>query len=143
MRQASGLKIPGILFLAYPFIEIFGFILVCRWIGVLGALVLLVATTVLGSYVLRRAGFQRQQGAMLQMMLQPQSLLQAIAGFLLVLPGFFTDILGLLLLLPFIRQLFMRRVSTFKPQSGSSAANDHQAKGATIEGEYWQEKDDK
>ena len=54
-----------------------------------------------------------------------------LAGFLLLLPGFFTDFLGLLLLLPPIQNLITLRLLPYlRFQRGQGAG------GETFEGEY-------
>lgn len=139
MRHVSGIKLPGILFLAYPFIEIIIFVLVCRLIGVLGALVLFAITTAFGSYLLRRSGFSRNMGPLALLQLQSANMFRVFAGFLLVLPGFFTDALGLLLLLPWSQRFFLHKVMRVNRPSGAAASDSRSQNGTTIEGEYWRE----
>ena len=136
------------LFLAFPFLEIAGFIIVGDMIGLLPTIALIIATSVLGLLLLRRQGFkaleqmyqQRQTGPTLvnEMVEGP---FVVIAGFLLLLPGFITDLLGLLLLLPWVRTAilgWMQRKGMVPPERNESAAQSHR----TLEGEYWHDEDD-
>jgi UPF0716 protein FxsA len=102
--------------LALPFLELAVFIAVAGTIGFLWAVTLQVAASLAGGMVLRHAGgnhIARVRVAMGQGMGQAGfTALQAdsagtmtlLAGILLVIPGFITDVLGLLLLLAPLRR---------------------------------------
>ena len=106
------------LFLGIPIIEIALFVTVGSWLGLWGTLAIVLGTGVLGLSVIRGQGLQaatdiRREANMLQNPARPlaDGVLVALAGVLLVLPGFLTDTLGLLLLLPPMRRLVMAAVS--------------------------------
>jgi UPF0716 protein FxsA len=99
--------IPFIAFFLYVYIEISIFIQVAHVLGVLLTLILVIFTSVIGMSLVRNQGFknflimQQKMAAgesPAEEMIKSVSLI--IAGLLLILPGFFTDFLGLLLLLP-------------------------------------------
>ncbi len=101
--------------LALPLIEIAGFVVVGRQIGVLPTLGLVVATGILGALLLRIQGF----GVMTRIRKETEAgrdpsrdlahgLMVLLAGLLLLIPGFVTDIFGLLLFLPPVRDLAWR-----------------------------------
>ncbi len=100
-----------LLFLALPFIEIAGFVIVGQEIGVLPTLGLVILTAILGFSLLRRQGLsllnqmkaESAAGRMPQKEIIHGTLL-IFAGILLIIPGFFTDIIGLLLFIPLIRE---------------------------------------
>jgi UPF0716 protein FxsA len=101
-----------------PVLEIFVFIEVAREIGWLLALVILVGTSVLGAQLLRiqgRAAIERVSLAVSQRRAPGRAALDGVLGFLggvlLVIPGFVTDALGVLLLLPPTRLLTRRWLS--------------------------------
>jgi UPF0716 protein FxsA len=106
-----------IFLLALPLIEIAGFVLVGREIGVLATMALVLASALLGSILLRWQGFGviarirrdidagRHPGRQLA-----HGVMILIAAILLIIPGFFTDIVGLLLFLPPVRDLGWRLV---------------------------------
>jgi UPF0716 protein FxsA len=101
-----------------PLIELLAFIEVAREIGWLAAIVLLIATSLLGAQLLRsqaRAAIERVSLAVAGRGPSAGAAIDGALGFLgavlLVIPGFVTDALGVLLLLPFTRRLVHRRVS--------------------------------
>jgi UPF0716 protein FxsA len=96
--------------LTLPVIEIAGFILVGERLGVVVTISLTVATAVAGLATIRlqggslvaraRAAFARDEPPLVEAI---EGLALALAGVLLVVPGFFTDLLGALLLVPPLR----------------------------------------
>lgn len=103
------------LFLIVPIIEIGLFIVIGQAIGLVPTLLGVVVTAVIGSMIIRRQGLsliseiQRhmQAGALPAGQLF-EGLLLGIAGALLMTPGYFTDLMGFLLLIPPIRALIYR-----------------------------------
>jgi len=102
---------------ALPFMELAVFIAVAGAIGLLWALSLLLATSVAGALVLRHAGgnhiarvrIAMGQGNVTALQADSAGSLTLLAGILLLIPGFITDLLGLLLLLaPLRRALAVR-----------------------------------
>ena len=101
-----------ILFLVVlPVAEIGVIILVGRAIGALATFLLLLATTLVGAWLLRHEGTRawRSFRADLAGSRPPgnaatDGLLVLIGGLLMVLPGFITDVIGLLMVLPVTRR---------------------------------------
>lgn len=104
----------GIALLILIFAEIFSIFFIIKLIGGLAALGLMILAFMLGSFLMKRSaglsqlllagGILRTGGRislyqMLYQMLYPIRI--PIAAFLLMLPGFFSDLIALLLLLPF------------------------------------------
>ncbi len=136
------------IFVSVPIIEITLFIQVGGLIGLLPTLLIVIATAIAGTALMRHQGMQAL--ARLQTRLEAggdpsgpiaHGALILVAGVLLLTPGFFTDTLGLLLLVPALRDRLIawgaKRVTvrTFgfgsaKPQSRPSPGPD------TIEAEY-------
>ncbi len=110
----SPLKVLIILFIAIPIIEIYLLIKVGSVIGAIPTILIIIGTAVLGAYLLRAQGIstlnrvqnslQRGEIPALEMM---EGLVLLICGALLLTPGFFTDLLGFLALIPVIRQAFV------------------------------------
>lgn len=76
-----------------------------------------------------------------------KSVALVLAGFLLILPGFFTDFIGLLLLLPPVQKLFVMRliphIRFSQTGNGFSAGrNNPFQQGDTFEGEFQRKQDD-
>ncbi len=106
-----------LLFLALPFVEIAGFVIVGKEIGVLPTLGLIILSAVLGFSLLRRQGLSllNQMKAESAAGRTPEKAiihgtLLIFAGILLIIPGFLTDIIGLLLFIPFVRDLIWNHV---------------------------------
>lgn len=105
-----------LLFLALPFVEIAGFVIVGKEIGVLATLGLIILSAVLGFSLLRRQGLSllNQMKAETAAGRAPQreiihGTMLILAGILLIIPGFLTDIIGLLLFIPFVRDVIWNR----------------------------------
>lgn len=95
------------------FIEIALFIIVGKMIGVINTLLLVGLTSVLGILIARKQGVQsvRKIRNSLSEGVPPgvaiiEAFLTFLGGILLVSPGFFTDFIGCLLVIPFTRQMF-------------------------------------
>jgi UPF0716 protein FxsA len=110
------------LFVVVPLVEIYVIIQVGQAIGALPTIALLVADSVLGWYLLRsqgRAAWRRFNTAIEQARVPAREVLDGIlvvfGGALLLTPGFVTDVLGILFLLPptraLVRRLLARRVA--------------------------------
>lgn len=111
------MRVFAFLFLLFPLIELAVLIKVGSVIGVFPTLLLLVATALLGSFMLRIAGVAtawRARERLARGELPEQEMLEglmiAVGGGLLLLPGFISDLFGLLCIIPFTRRLIIRRV---------------------------------
>ena len=107
-------KLIKFFILALPLLEIAGFIVVGDVIGIIPTLLLIIGTTLLGGALLRRAGFsalmnmQQQHGRQSPTKVFCEGPLLMLAGFLLLLPGFITDTMGLIVLIPGVRRGIVR-----------------------------------
>jgi len=94
--------------LMLPFVEIAVFVAVALKLGVLAALALTILTSLAGMAIVRNAGqgeIARVRDAfgdrtIRRLELNGTGVLTVLGGFLLVIPGFVTDVLGALLLFP-------------------------------------------
>lgn len=139
-----------ILFFTVPLFEIWLLIKVGGWIGAIPTIGLVVFTAVLGALLLRSQGFgilHRARRMMAHGELPAMELLEgvvlAVSGVLLLAPGFFTDTLGFLLLIPPLRRravlwLLARSQIVDRPPPPGGERNQGPR---TIEGEFWREKD--
>lgn len=113
-------------FIVVPVIEITILIKVGGLLGVLNTILLLIGISVVGAWLTRLQGFlilSRLKESLSRGVLPSQELLDGAmilaAGVLLIVPGFFTDILGLILLLPPTRALIRYILKrSFKVNSG-------------------------
>lgn len=111
------MRIFMLLFLLFPILELTVLISVGSAIGVLPTIALVIATSIFGGLMLRIAGITtawraRERLARGEMPDQEvlQGLMMAVGGALLLLPGFISDAIGLLCLLPFTRRKLVERV---------------------------------
>jgi UPF0716 protein FxsA len=142
-----------ILFLLVPLIEIYFLIQVGEEIGAGWTVFLVVATAVIGAGLLRMQGLstmQRAQLSLAQGQLPALTMLEGVAllvsGGLLLTPGFFTDIVGFLLLVPPFRQALIKRLlvnGQFSMHGGARGPSQHQDKSNIIEGEIVDKDDDR
>lgn len=113
--RADPLRLLPILFLAWPLAEIAAFVVVGREIGVLATIGLIMLTAIAGAMLLRIQGFGvlRRVQAEINAGRDPGRELASgamilLAGILLLLPGFLTDIVGILLFIPPVREAIWR-----------------------------------
>src|SRR3954467_11995530 len=110
-----------LLFIVVPIVELFVIIQVGQAIGVLPTIALLIADSVLGSMLMRsqgRAAWRRFNAALAESRIPHREGLDGalviFGGALLLTPGFVTDILGIVLLLPptraVVRGVLVRRL---------------------------------
>ncbi|MEC9205726.1 MAG: FxsA family protein [Pseudomonadota bacterium] len=112
--------ILAILFIIIPIIEIILFIEVGSKIGTLNTIILIFGTAIIGFYLIKNGSisyFSEIQNKILQGIRPEIEILSGmiffLAGFLLIVPGFFTDSVGVLLLIPPIRHLFLQKYTHF------------------------------
>lgn len=123
------------LFLGWPLIEISLFVTLGAWLGLGLTLAIVVGTALAGIWLIRRQGDRARADLRVAVMTRqnPASdlasdALTVVAGVFLVLPGFFTDALGLCLLLPPVQ----RRVLAFLANRAKARV------GAHLERQAWQ-----
>lgn len=112
------MRIFFVLFLLFPLAELAVLIQVGSSIGVLATILLLVVSGMVGVLLLRLAGFatawcarERLARGELPEREMLQGLMMAVGGGLLILPGFISDLLALLVLFPPTRRLLLGVVS--------------------------------
>ncbi len=134
-------------FIAVPIIEITVIIKVGGLLGVWPTVALIVLTAAVGTALVRAQGFQilaRAQDSLDRGQFPAEELFDGLnllaAGILLLTPGFVTDALGLVLLVPPVR----RRIAVWIWQAMQRSGNVHMSthwqgpggQGDVIEGEY-------
>lgn len=122
---------PFILLLLLPLVEIYLFFKIGAEIGPLAVIVWLLGAAFFGVNILRYLGAtamlnaarQLQTGAAPAQTLA-DALVKAIAAVLLVIPGFATDFLAILLFVPPVREILLKRwARKFKLKSSRSSAS--------------------
>lgn len=132
-----------LIFLTLPILEIWLLLTLGGVIGFLPTLILLLGAAGLGSYLLQTQGWSawmRLQQSLARGEAPAEDLLNGAmivaGGALLLLPGFMSDIAGMLCLLPFTR----RRIAAWLVNSRLRAVRPEDAQGPkTIEGEFRRE----
>ena len=115
-RQMNAL----ILFIiSIPLIEIYLMIKVGGVIGAFNTIFLIFFTAITGVYFARLAGLNAIRSGFNQLMKNEMPIYEIISGatlalaaLLLIIPGFLTDLVGFLLIIPVTRKFFIRSISS-------------------------------
>ena len=108
-----------LLLVGTPILEIYLFIKIGSQIGVFNTISLIFITAFIGVIYARYEGFNTLKSAMSQLVKNELPIYEIISGaalafaaLLLIIPGFATDIFGLLIIFPLTRKLFFKKIST-------------------------------
>ena len=125
-----------LLIILIPILEIYLFIKIGSQIGAFTTISLIFVTAIIGVYYARYEGLNTLRSGVSQLYKNQLPLFElmsgaalAIAAFLLILPGFATDLLGLLIIFPFTRKIIFNLFAKNKK-------NEVYVKDDLIEGEY-------
>ena len=131
-----------LLLVIVPIIEIYLFIKVGLYIGAFSTILLILLTAIIGIMYARYEGFNTLRSGMSQLIKNQMPVYEIISGaalafaaLLLILPGFATDLVGLLLIFPPSRKLFFKKVS-------NNYSDKNNKKQDFINGEFEDIKDD-
>ena len=107
------------LIIIVPIIEIYLFIKIGSQIGAFNTILLIFLTAFVGLIYVRYEGFNTLKSAISQVIKNEVPLFEIISGaalvigaFLLILPGFLTDVLGLFFVIPITRKLFFKKITS-------------------------------
>ena len=107
-----------LLIIFIPIIEIYLFIKIGSQIGALTTISLIFLTAFVGVLYARYEGFNTLKSGMSQIIRNELPIYEIVSGaalafaaLLLILPGFATDVLGLLIIFPLTRKFFLKNVS--------------------------------
>ena len=102
-----------------PAIEIYLMIKVGGVIGALNTILLIFFTAITGVYFAKLAGLSTLRAGLSQMVKNEIPIYEIISGaalafaaLLLIIPGFLTDIIGFLLIIPITRNFFIKSISS-------------------------------
>ena len=125
-----------LLIILVPIIEIYLFIKIGSHIGAFTTISLLFVTAIVGVYYARYEGLNTLRSGISQIYKNQMPLFElmsgaalAVAAFLLILPGFATDLLGLLIIFPLTRKIIFNLFAKNKKK-------EVYVKDDLIEGEY-------
>ena len=132
-----------LLFIGLPALEIFLLIKIGGQVGALNTVALIFLTAIIGIYFAKLQGIQTLKSGMVNLYQNKMPVYEmmsgasiAIAALLLIIPGFFTDLIGFLLLIPFTRKIFFKLALRNKP------ITDIKKQDETIDGEIIDNKKD-
>ena len=122
-----------LIILLVPIIEIYLFIKIGSQIGAFYTISLIIITAVFGLYYAKYEGLNTLKSGVQQIVKNELPIYEIISGaalafaaLLMILPGFLTDVIGLLIIFPWTRRLFFKNISKKKQNN----------KKNFIEGEY-------
>tara|TARA_B100000427_G_scaffold225358_1_gene188969 strand:+ start:1228 stop:1632 length:405 start_codon:yes stop_codon:yes gene_type:complete len=122
-----------LIILLVPIIEIYLFIKIGSQIGAFYTISLIMITAVFGLYYAKYEGLNTLKSGIQQIVKNELPIYEIVSGaalafaaLLMILPGFLTDIIGLLIIFPWTRRLFFKNISKKKQN----------IKKNFIEGEY-------
>ncbi|MBC8304843.1 MAG: FxsA family protein [Pelagibacterales bacterium] len=122
-----------LIILSIPIIEIYLFIKIGSQIGAFNTISLIFITAIIGIYYARYEGLNTLRSALSQIIKNEMPIYEiisgaalAIAALLMILPGFLTDLIGIIIIFPWTRKLLFKNIKLKKNQN----------KKNFIEGEY-------
>ena len=125
-----------LLIILIPILEIYLFIKIGSQIGAFTTISLIFVTAIIGVYYARYEGLNTLRSGISQLYRNQMPLFElmsgaalAVAAFLLILPGFATDLFGFLIIFPFTRKIIFNLFAKNKK-------NEVYVKDDLIEGEY-------
>ena len=128
-----------ILLIGIPLVEIYLFIKIGSQIGAFNTVLLIITTAIVGVAYARYEGFNTLKSGIRQIVKNELPVYEIISGatlafaaFLLILPGFATDAIGVLLIIPLTRKIFL---SKFVKKNKNGYKN-REKNNNFIEGEY-------
>ena len=131
-----------ILIIGIPLIEIYLFIKIGSQIGAFNTVLLILITAIIGVTYARYEGFNTLRSGLNQLVKNELPVYEIVSGatlafaaFMLILPGFATDLIGLLLVIPFTRKIILSRFIKKK-------SNKNFVKRDYIDGDYEDLSDD-
>ena len=116
-----------ILIIGIPLIEIYLFIKIGSQIGAFNTVLLILTTAVVGVAYARYEGFNTLKSGVSQLVKNEMPVYEIISGatlafaaLLLILPGFATDFIGILIVIPFTRRMILSRFVKNKKKKSES-----------------------
>ena len=126
-----------LIFIGLPAVEIFLMIKIGSKIGALYTLGLIFLTAIVGVFFARIEGMRTLRSGLMNVYQNKAPVYElisgasiAVAALLLIVPGFFTDLIGFFLLIPFTRKIIFKKLTINK-----TAVNKKADQEKTIDGE--------
>jgi len=132
-----------ILIIGIPLIEIYLFIKIGSQIGAFNTVLLIIITAIIGVAYVRYEGFNTLKSGIRQLIKNELPVYELVSGatlafasLLLILPGFATDFIGILLVIPFTRKIILSRFKKTKKNKKNNNRKNY------IDGDYEDLSDD-
>jgi UPF0716 protein FxsA len=132
-----------LIFIGIPALEIYLLIKVGGQVGALNTVALIFLTAIIGLYFAKYQGLQTLKSGMVNLYQNKMPIYEIISGasialaaFLLIVPGFFTDFVGFLILIPYTRKILFNLALRKKTK------NDEKSQNKTIDGEIIEDNKD-
>ena len=116
-----------LLIIGIPIVEIFLFIKIGSQIGAFNTLSLIFITAIVGVIYARYEGLNTLKSGISQLVKNEMPIYEMVSGaalafaaLLLIIPGFATDILGLLIIFPLTRKLFLKKIPKQNPKNNET-----------------------
>tara|TARA_B100001248_G_scaffold43132_1_gene27539 strand:+ start:2219 stop:2638 length:420 start_codon:yes stop_codon:yes gene_type:complete len=133
-----------LILIGLPALEIFFMIKIGAALGALNTVALIFLTAIIGIYYARVQGLQTLRSGLKNLYQNKSPVYEIISGasiafaaLLLIVPGFLTDIIGFILLIPITRNIFFKIL--FREKKGIVEKS---TEGKTIDGEIVEKKDE-
>ena len=131
-----------IIFICLPALELYLLVKVGGQVGALNTVCLIFLTAIIGLYFAKQQGLQTLKSGVINLYQNKAPIYEmitgisiALAAFLLIVPGFLTDFIGFLLLIPFTRRILLNLTIRKKKMNNKS-------QDKTIDGEIIENKKD-
>jgi len=141
-----------LIFIGVPIIEVILFIIIGEQIGLWNTIFIIIITGIIGAILVKSQGISTLNKAMEEIKLNKvpinsivEGIAILIAGAFLLTPGFFTDTLGCVLLIPKSRNIIIKYLSAYlkkKSFSEKKNKNDFNEKNKIFEGSFEEVDDD-
>ena len=141
-------------FIGIPLIEVILFITIGKYIGLWNTIFIIIITGVIGAVLVKSQGISILNKALEEIKLKKVPILSIfegiaifVAGAFLLTPGFLTDTLGCILLIPKTRNLIIAYISsylkkrTIYKEKTRYSSNEENEKNKTFEGKFEEVKD--
>ena len=132
-----------LIFICLPALEIYLMIKIGGQVGALNTVALIFLTAIIGLYFAKKQGVQTLKSGVINVYQNKIPMYEIVSGasiglaaLFLIIPGFFTDFLGFLLLVPFTRKLFFNMAFKNKTKVNIKSQD------KTIDGEIVENKKD-
>ena len=129
-----------LIFIGLPAIEIFLMIKIGAKIGALNTIALVFLTAIVGVFFARIQGIQTLKSGIINLYQNKVPVYELLSGasiafaaLLLIIPGFFTDLIGFLILIPFTRNILFKILLKKKAKINENSTEKNAIEGEIID----------